>query len=48
LLAVNEQRFSAVVLLQGQHAPLGQRGFGECDAWFHVKCEKQWRADRGF
>ena len=47
LLTVDDKRFPAVVFLQGQHATLGQRGFGECDAWFHDGCGEQWRAERG-
>ena len=47
LLTVDDKRFPAVVFLQGQHATLGQRGFGECDAWFHGGCGEQWRAERG-
>ena len=47
LLAVDDKRFPAVVFLQGQHATLGQRDFGECDAWFHDGCGEQWRAERG-
>jgi hypothetical protein len=47
LLTVDNERFPAVVFLQGQHATLGQRGFGEYDAWFHDGCGEQWRAERG-
>lgn len=35
LLAMNQQRFTAVVFLEGEDVSIGKLSFGESDSWFH-------------
>ena len=35
LLAMDQQRFAAIMLLQGENVAVWQLGFGEGDSWFH-------------
>lgn len=35
LLAMNEQRFTAVVFLEGEDVSIGELSFGESNSWFH-------------